>query len=589
MSPTLTSAPVRKRWRAALAIFTLVGALVATTSTMSASADVVGTGPGTISGTVTTDAGQPLAGVYVTVAFGGSVATDANGHYEFSGLDLHPYDVFVSTPAGYASPPVQNPALTAESPTAIADFVLVPYPVGVGTISGLVTADGVPIAGVSLTAYEFDTGQSAPSVSDENGYYEITGLPNGRWNVYAYAGTEYQTPELGIILITNDAPNVTVDVPFLSWPVGTSTIGGIARDSATGEGIPNINVYISGLDVPQYASATTDETGAFSFELLPAGTYAVQLWGTGYLQFNQDVHVADDESVTLEPSLIAANSTISGHVRGSTGLPVAGIYVDAHAVDGYAVGGATTDENGDYVISNIGAIEYTLSLGGIGTPYKHKERTVAAVPNANVVANFKLKNRTTGYITGVVFGPGEEWYTAPVCVTLYSSKNKSPVAEVRTYGEDFGDGTFGFEKVKPGSYTLEFEDCDADAFKKFDNVFLGGATKYKDATFITIVAAQDSFENNITVVLRAPNSTISGHIAKPNGTPIAGLTVNASGEDSTSSAVTNANGDYAISGLFNGEYTVSAGGTGTLYVHKEKSVTAVEGGSVTVNFSLAKK
>ena len=596
MSPTLSNVPAaRPRWRSIIATFALVGALVATTSAMSASADVVGTGPGTVSGTVTTDTGQPVEGAFVNVSislgqgtpFGVSTSTDATGHYEFSGLDLGAYDVSTYV-SGYQQPASQSAVLTESSPTGTFDFVLAPFAVGVGTISGVVTGDGVPLANVFVSAYS-PSGQNLSTLTDENGYYEFTALPNGQWSIYASGGLDYQYLNPPPVQLTDGATSATLDFPFLSWPVGTSSISGVVTDAATGEPLADVSVSVYSNN--HNSHETTDAAGAYTVDLLPEGTYYLSFSSfsmQAYLHTNREIQLGVGESATADVALFASNSTISGHIKEKNGTPVVGIYVNAYTADGN-IGSAATDENGDYLISDVGAVAYTLNVGGVGTPYNAKEQIVTPIANGNGVANFTLKDRKTGTLGGFVAGPDGQWYQQPVCVTLYSSKNKHVVAETATWGPEFGDGSYSFNDLKPGSYTVKFADCDDDPFKKFDDVFLGGVAKYNDATFVTVGAGQDSWENSITLSYRAANSTITGHIAKPNGTPIAGLTVSAVGEDSTGSAVTNANGDYAISGLFNGEYTVSVGGAGTLYVHKEKSVTAVEGGSVTANFSLGKK
>jgi hypothetical protein len=275
-------------------------------------------------------------------------------------------------------------------------------------------------------------------------------------------------------------------------------------------------------------------------------------------------------------------------VKTKDGTPIVGIYVDAHTTDGN-FGGAVTDENGDYVITDLGAVDYTLTVGGLGTPYKQKQKTVTAVANGNATANFTLKNRTTGALGGMVFAPGGEYYSAPVCVSLYTATKKNPIAEVLTYGPEYGDGTYSFGSVKPGSYTVKFEDCDADPAKLFDATYLGGAKTKQDATFVTVVAGVDSWENNLTFGPRSTTSTISGQVKKGNGTPLAGLVVQATdGIASTASAVTDANGNYTITGLFIDQYTVTVGGVTTPYAQKTKTVTTTEDGSVTANFSLHK-
>ena len=598
MTPTPSPASItRPRWRAVFATFALVGALVASAVPLSATAADVGTGPGVISGVVTNADGQPLEGAFVGAAISDGEGTafwaygntDSAGHYEFADLALgYTYGISASLP-GHQTVPWKDVTLTETSTTGTADFVLAPFASGLGTISGHITGDGSPLANQYVSAYEYSTGQNINGSSDENGYYEFTGLANGEWSIFASAGPQYQSLNPPPVQLTDGATNATVDLPFVSWPVGTASISGVVTDSATGEPLAGVSVSAYSEDAPHNSNQSTDETGAFRFDLLPAGTYYLGFSTFGYLHSDQEIHVVDDQSATTNQALVATNASISGHVKTQNGAPAAGIYVDAHSSGGN-IGGAVTDDNGDYVISDIGAVAYTLTVGGPGTPFNQKERVVTPPANGNVVANFTLTLRTTGSLGGIVYGPGGTNYTEPVCVTLYSSKSKKPVAEVVTYGPEYGDGTYAFADLKPGRYTVEFEDCDDDPATKFDNVYLGGAKTYKDATFVTVVAGEDSWGNDHTLTYKAANSTISGRIVKSNGAPIVGLAVHANGGTlGSGQAVTDANGNYTISSLFSGRYTVSAGGTGTAYVLKEKSVTVIENGGATANLSLVKR
>ena len=596
MNASLASPPRRRRASIATAL-ALVAALLTFGAPLGASADVVGDGPGTISGVVTTGDGQPFPGaiVSVSISFGqgtsffASTFSDASGAYEFSGLAADTYSV-QATAYGFPQPLGQNATVSVESPTASVDFVIVPFAVGSGSISGYVTADGAPFANAGVSISNQTTSQNLNSFTDENGFFEFTGLSNGQWYVNAYPGAGYQLNAGQTVTLSDTETSATADLAFVSWPVGTAAISGVVTDSETGLPLSSAIIQIIGSDVAHQSSRLTDESGAYSVELLPEGSYLLSYWALGHLIATAQVQTTADQTVTADRALVPTNASISGHVKAKNGAPIAGIYVTATTTDGNNFGFAETDENGDYTIPEVGAVEYSITVGGVGTPYKPKEKVTTPVANGTVTANFTLKERTTGTLGGFVLAQGGDPYSAPVCAKLYTATKKNPIDEVVTYGPDFGDGSYTFESVKPGSYTVAFEDCDDHPAKAFDTAFLGGAAAKADAVFVTVVAGEDSWGNDFTVEPRSTTSTISGHVEKNNGTPLAGLVVQVTdGIASSASAVTDAAGNYTITGLFTDQYTVTVGGVSTPYAQKQKTVTTVEDGTVTADFSLKKR
>jgi len=504
----LFSTSARPRWRSALATFALVGALFAAGGAASASADVVGDGPGAITGSVTSN-GTGLPGVYVNVyatqgAFwSASASTDADGHFALTGVPLGTYSVSTYV-SGYQQVPQHDVSLTESSPSATADFVLTPFEVGTGMISGHVTGDGAPVPNFEVTIQNMTTGQLFWINTDENGYFSFSDLSFGNWQVNpGFSNGKYQPAASVPAPLTAAAPAATVVVALVSWPVGTASIHGIVTDSVTGEPIAGAGISVFSGDAPHQSNATSGADGSYSFDQLPAGTYYLSFGLSGYLYKYADVVLTDGTSVTLDKALVAANATISGHVQDVNGAPVVGLYVDAHTQGGNGIGGASTDANGDYLITNVGAVPYTLNVGGWGL-YNAQERTVTPIANDNIVVDFILTFRTVGSLTGYPVGPGDEdlGQTHPICVTLYSTKTKKPLATTATFGPEFGDGTFYFGDLKPGTYTVEFKDCDPKQDVKFEKMFLGGVKNIKDATVVTIVAGQDVWLENVRMSLR---------------------------------------------------------------------------------------
>lgn len=495
----------RPRWRSALATFALVGALFAAGSAVPAVADV-GTGPGVISGTVTDSNGVPIEGAFVsalisseTSSFFVQANSDAAGNYQFANLAVgYTYQLGASVP-GQPFPAAQYVTLTTASATATANFVIVAYPTGVGTISGVATADGASLAGLLVSAWSDTTGQSLWAYTDASGHYAFTGLSNGLWNVSAWAGAQYVSLNPSVVL-TDASHNVTIDLSFVPFPVGTSSIHGVVTDSTTGAPIVGATIYLWGLDVPQSSSTTSDETGAYRFDSLPAGTFELSSGDAGYLYVEKDVQVRTGRSVSQNFALVALTGTISGHVTGPGGTPLAGGWISASTATGGS--GAEIDANGNYVMSDIGAVAYTVSVGGVGTAYDLQQRVVTGVAHGDVRANFTLANKSTGFLAGSILGPNGGYYTKVVCASLYSSKSMKPVREVVIDGKHYGEDIFAFDNLKPGAYTVEARDCDDDPATKFDKVYLGGATSLKDATYVTIAVGTESYGNSVTLTLR---------------------------------------------------------------------------------------
>lgn len=497
MTRTLAPAPARRRGIAATALALVVG-LLAAGSPLAAAADELPT-TGSIVGTVTTPDGAPIEGINVWTFSGLSATTDADGHFEWIDLAFTGYNVSVAA-VGYQQPGMQYRELTAEAPDAVVDFVLVPYEVGNGTITGLLTGDGVPLPGATIGAFEAASGQNVDTVTDENGVYQFTGLANGEWQLFVWASQDYQPSPVPSVVLSDAAPDATLDIPLLSWPVGTASISGVLTDSETGAPIPDVYIYLSGTTVPHNSASTTDASGAYSFNALPAGSFSLSFDHPGYINVTKQLTLSNGQSKTFNRAVVPTNATISGHIAGPGGVPAADLQISAQSTGGHFAG-AVTDANGDYVIPNVGAGTYTVSVGGNGTPFTLKEKKVTAVAHANVIANFTLANRTTGSIAGRILTVSGEDHITPVCATLYNAKKKE-LETVVTIGDNFGDGGYTFNDVKPGSYTVKFRDCDDDPSTKFTKVWLGDAKKFKDARFITVTAGLDSYDNTVTLVPR---------------------------------------------------------------------------------------
>ena len=228
--------------------------------------------PGTaadVTGRVTKN-GAPLAGV--TIALAGSATatttTDAEGHYRFA-LDAPGGDyTVVPTAANHAfTPPIAlvgGTSGTGESNFDAAQITCV--------MSGIVTEDGVPSPGVSLSQGGSAT---AALVTDADGRYRTTPVPCG-----------------GDVTLTPTAPTHVFEPASASYrSIGADRVRdfaarrqpalrGVVRDRS-GRGIPGLVVTVeSGGDT---TSAETDEDGNYHVADMPAGTARVSVSAAGFV------------------------------------------------------------------------------------------------------------------------------------------------------------------------------------------------------------------------------------------------------------------------------------------------------------------
>lgn len=358
---------------------------------------------------------------------------------------------------------------------------------------GIVHDGDIPVEGASIFVSLDGGGAGGFVFSDANGSFEVTDLPFGQYSVSAFA-SDYPTPPSQSVTVDETNPVATVDVALVPWPSGTSSIVGTITDATTNEPIFGASVDVNGLDVAYSAMRTTNEAGEFSLLNLPAGSFSIEFTATGYASLDETVTVTADQSLTVNGSLRSANSSITGHVQDEFGNPVEGLYIlavfDEH---NSANQEATTDASGDYEITGLGAGAHTLFFGGTGTPYVAQARSVVAVENTAVVLNITVEHRTTSAIGGVVFAQGHG--VAGICVTLYDVK-RNPVGSTTSAL----DATYTVDGLKPGTYTVQFIDCDGTA-PNYESTYLGGSKNFNKATLVTVTAGVDSLSNDVALEL----------------------------------------------------------------------------------------
>lgn len=366
-------------------------AISATAATSPVAVDMDLAVGGLIAGTVK-HAGAPIPGASVSVldSTGASVTSgtvDAVGAYVTgAGLPTGSYYVRTFNSVGYINEVFDNAlcvttcnlaaatpvGVTSPSTTPGIDFDLA---LG-GRITGIVTASGSPLAGVTVQMFSPALNTTFSAITDANGVYAVTGLVDGTYYARTSNNAGFINEAYDDLPCVNVCSSNTLGTPIVV--TGANTVSGINFDLAAGgriagsiteSGVPIAGVTVTILDASGFsaASATTDFFGNYvSGAGLATGTYFARTSNSqGYLNELYD-NVACPLSCTLitgTPISVTTGATTSGvsfdlarggRVSGviidaATNAPISSVTVQVYDAGGRIAATAFTDATGTYL------------------------------------------------------------------------------------------------------------------------------------------------------------------------------------------------------------------------------------------------
>ncbi len=392
---------------------------------------------GSISGSVTTAEGRPIADVHVTVHSADNTNTRRNAQTgadgTFSVPDVDPGDYKFEF---YFTEFQPQWAYNADSFETATTFTVV---VGQNTV---VNEKLRPMGTLSVTAVDATTGAglnkfciaAAGEVGryacTENGVAVARDVPPGEYSidVRAEEGVYFEEQVRAVA-----RPDTTTDVVAKLAPGATVTT--TIRDKATGAPISRACLALSRPDAgglsPSEAGWCSDSTGKITASpvragnyqvfVVPGGAYGAQWvgWtgGTGDRDKARQMTVAVGRDNTIAPIRVDKAGTITGTVTDKdTGEPVPGICAYPHAATAGAGGGGPedgrcTDATGRYTLRGLGPytwpVIFTDATGGYGWQWSggaaHRKAAtpVKVTVGGNAKADAKLVKaaKVTGKIT----------------------------------------------------------------------------------------------------------------------------------------------------------------------------------------------
>ncbi len=537
----------------------------------------------------------------------GETRTQAGGRYSLPSLPAGRYTLRVLDERG-------RPLTLADGTEVMAaetqqwvkrDLVLAPSkssisPLGIqqtGQITGVVTASGtgLPLADVSVTAYDAGTGSSTGyGYTDSNGEYTIDFLATGIYKVefstsYSYGAAkdylgQFYNNQTSLdsatpINVTDGQPTPNINAVL---ELGGQITGRVTA-ADTHNALQDVSVYVSASANCSYWSeyASTDANGFYTVTAIPTGNSYKVYFNPNYsyvalteeyieqyynnkpdLSSATPVAVAAPNVVNNIDAALLRGGQITGLVtgQGSVGLPAVDVTADGA---NYGYGSTTTTSTGAYTITGLVSDTYTIEFSpssyGASKDYAYQfyntksTRTTAntvpvtapdITPNINQV--LPLGSRITGRVTTAdTASPMQS-----ASISVYASDG-SYVGSASTNAS----GVYTTSALPTGNYRLQFRPSSSQQVT-YTKQYYNNKPTLALADVVNVTAP--ALVSNINAAL-ARGGQISGTVtAADTSLPLKSISVVI--YDSTGSSVdyvsSNANGVYLTSALAPGNYRV---------------------------------
>jgi large repetitive protein len=496
--------------------------------------------PASISGTVLDTGMQPIVNAVVrildlnetTIGFG---YTDSNGSYSIGNLPAGSFVVVASAPE-YVTGSVGVTLGPGENKPGV-DFTL---GANAGGISGQVTDATNPaifIAGAVVLIRSISDGNVVATAStDQTGSYLIEHLLPGAYTVTVSAPS-YADQSVGANVVSGETTGASVAL----LPLPGSIVGSVINSLGVPVTGSEINVKLMDSNQAVIQSLLANESGVFFFASVAPGVYTVIASAPGYAVGSIGVIVTANTATSTTVTLPDLPAAISGVVTNQmTGFGIPGSTVLITDDHGVVLAQLLTDDQGNFLAEKLptGVVNVTVSASNFVSVSQ------AVILQGGVTTSFQQAlTPNPGSLFGVVTDLETGLPISGATVIVYDN-TRAAVGSVLTDAA----GNFSLDRLAPGGYTVNVN-----------------ATGYASG----VAGAQ--IQAGATSVLSFALNQLPGGIAgtvREVGTalPIAGavITVRQGSPSGTILAIvlTNEQGQFMVSGLSPGSYTLIASATG---------------------------
>ncbi|MFC6016654.1 carboxypeptidase regulatory-like domain-containing protein [Plantactinospora solaniradicis] len=516
---------------------------------------------GSITGHLTTAAGEPAAETSVWLYSGGEdlrdliawTRTEPDGSYRFGDLDTAPYVLAFAAPGGPEQYYHHKSSLGEADSIAVTDGAVTTVDerlLGSGTVTGQIrdtAGNAVPDLLVSLARH--DEPGSGYQMTDADGRYSIAVLP-GTYTVSfnPLAGSQ-QTQYVPGKLDEEEARRIEVpaggEVVADDTVLGTGSLSG-RLTTASGTPLTAADVSLSSLRGNPAGNASTNGAGEFSITGLLAGSYQLSYFHGDRSQYYRSKlapEQADPVVVTANEETQVTDSMLStGSIRISAVDAVTGSAIANFCVDDWCSRGT-----GRVTIPDRPVLPQRFRVYPADSSYLATDTEwIKPVPNQTV--NVRVALRKSARITTTVLDRATGLPLRDVCVDALSVRNPQLPDGYGGCTNSAGKMTIG--GLEPGSYNLFVNPVEDRSYGRQWVGASGGTGDQRSA--VTVVAPAGSTVAGPTVLLDRAGA-IGGRVTDQSGAPLADVRVNLLGYHPGSGPpydiVTDSDGRYEVTGL----------------------------------------
>ncbi len=432
-------------------------------------------------------------------------------------------------------------------------------------------------------------------------------IPFNFWrDQYVQRGQTYSYFVTAVNGMGESGPSDTVQVTIDS-AIAKATVSGTLKDNMTASVIANGTVTFIPVFGWGMTRVKTDSSGNFTAKVYP-GVYIVYANAPGFIPayynnvryiFNATkITLTSNEQLTLNLTLqarpVVQHYKLSGVVKDSLGNPVKS-FITVHSLEYNAYHKrffyTATDDSGRYSVNVLGGdtvVVYARSMDRQFFPQYYNGKTSFLTADRIGISgdtsniNFILAHKPVynNGISGSVQNSDSIGVESIVmAIRLGVNDNIKDMDDWRRKysAESDSNGNYSFVHMLPGTYIL-LAMPEGDYQPTFYRADGTQTMKWKEADSV-IVDTSGVISNINFVVMDEPDSgaaTVAGHVQDNSGNPLAGALVfaNDANQQTFSFGVTDMNGNYTISGLVPGSYSVNSDSYG--YSSAQSSTVSVD-------------